>query len=96
MFRRDVKPIDNLLREYLRYSGLETPLLQRRLIDAWSVVTGKTVANYTQQKFIHNQTLCVKITNAALRAELSMMRSQLVKRLNQQVGSHVITDIRLF
>ncbi len=96
MFRRDVKPIDNLLREYLRYSGLETPLLQRRLIDAWSVVTGKMVANYTQQKFIHNQTLCVKITNAALRAELSMMRSQLVKRLNQQVGSQVITDIRLF
>lgn len=96
MFRRDVKPIDNLLREYLRYSGLETPLLQRRLIDAWSVVTGKTVVNYTQQKFIHNQTLCVKITNAALRAELSMMRSQLVKRLNQQVGSQVITDIRLF
>ena len=96
MFRRDVKPIDNLLREYLRYSGLETPLLQRRLIDAWTVVTGKAVANYTQQKFIHNQTLCVKITNAALRAELSMMRSQLVKRLNQQVGSQVITDIRLF
>ena len=96
MFRRDVKPIDNLLREYLRYSGLETPLLQRRLIDAWPVVTGKTVANYTQQKFIHNPTLCVKITNAALRAELSMMRSQLVKRLNQQVGSQVITDIRLF
>ena len=96
MFRRDVKPIDNLLREYLRYSGLETPLLQRRLLDAWPVVTGKTVATYTQQKFLHNQTLCVKITNAALRAELSMMRSQLVRRLNQQVGSQVIADIRLF
>ena len=96
MFRRDVKPIDNLLREYLRYSGLETPLLQRRLLDAWPVVNGKTVDNYTQQKFIHNQTLCVKITNAALRAELSMMRSQLVRRLNQQVGSQVIADIRLF
>ena len=96
MFRREVKPIDNLLRQYLRINGLETPLLQRRLIDSWHVVTGPTVARYTQQKFIHNQTLCVKITNAALRAELSMMRSQLVKRLNEQVGSQIIADIRLF
>ena len=96
MFRREVKPIDELLRQYLRFAGLETPLLQRRLIEAWTAVTGPTVARYTQQKFIHNQTLCVKITNAALRAELSMMRSQLVRRLNEQVGSQVIVDIRLF
>ncbi len=96
MFRREVKPIDDLLRHFLRYSGLETPLLQRRLLEAWPKVTGNTVARYTQQKFIHNQTLCVKITNAALRAELSMMRSQLVKRLNEQVGSQIIVDIRLF
>ena len=96
MFRKEVKPVDDLVRQYLRFTGLETPLLQRRLIDAWPEVTGPTVAKYTQQRFIHNQTLCVKITNAALRAELSMMRTQLVKRLNEHIGSQVIADVRLF
>lgn len=35
MFRRKVKNIDELLNFTLRKEGLETPLLQKRLIDAW-------------------------------------------------------------
>jgi hypothetical protein len=40
--------------------------------------------------------LFVKITNPALRQDLSMMRAQLVKRLNAVVGSSVITDVRVY
>ena len=78
MFRRDVKKLDGLLSHFLRETGLETPLLQRRLVDAWSEVAGQLVANYTSNVFIANQTLMVKIDNSALRAELSMMKTQLV------------------
>ena len=42
MFRREVKKIDGLLSHFLRAAGLETPLLQRRLIDAWPEVAGQT------------------------------------------------------
>ncbi|MDD6754345.1 MAG: DUF721 domain-containing protein, partial [Prevotella sp.] len=80
----------------LREEGLEVPLLQKRLVDSWEVVTGNVVARYTAEKFIRNQTLFVKITNPALRQDLSMMRTQLVKRLNEQVGSFVISDIKIF
>ncbi len=96
MFRRQVKGIDEILNTLLRENGLETPLLERRLTDAWDTVTGKTVARYTGEKFIKNQTLHVKILNPALRQDLSMMRSQLVKRLNEAVGSIVITDVRIY
>ena len=80
----------------MREEGLETPLLQKRLIDSWETVVGDTVAQYTTEKFIKNQTLFVKITNPALRQDLGMMRSQLVKRLNETVSSLIITDIRLY
>ena len=96
MFKRSVLPIDDLLKKFLREQGLETPLLQKRCIDAWETVAGKTVTRYTMEKFIRNQTLFVKITNPALRQDLSMMRSQLVKRLNAQVGSVVIMDVRIY
>lgn len=79
----------------LRAQGLETPLLQKRLIDAWDTVAGPTVARYTTQKYIKNQTLYVRIANPALRQDLSMMRSQLLQRLNSHVGSMVIADIRI-
>ena len=96
MFKRDVLPLDEVLKKLLREEGLEVPLLQKRLVDSWEVVTGNVVARFTAEKFIRNQTLFVKITNPALRQDLSMMRAQLVKRLNEQVGSFVISDIRIF
>ncbi len=96
MFRRKVKSISELLDSYLRQEGLEVPLLQKRLIDSWEKVVGKTVASYTGDKDIRNQTLHVKILNPALRQDLSMMRTQLVKRLNAEVGSCVIADVRIY
>lgn len=96
MFRRDVKPIDSLLAQFLRNSGLETPLLQRRLVEAWPVVAGDIITRYTARVYITNQTLNVKITNAALRAELSMMRTQYVHRLNTHIGVRLIVDIRFY
>lgn len=96
MFKRDVLPLDDVLKKLLREEGLELPLLQKRLVDAWEVVTGNVVSRYTAEKYIRNQTLFVKITNPALRQDLSMMRTQLVKRLNEQVGSFVISDIKIF
>lgn len=96
MFKKRVQTIDEILQRFLRDEGLETPLLQKRLIDSWETVVGETVAQYTTEKFIKNQTLFVKITNPALRQDLGMMRSQLVKRLNETVSSLIIIDIRLY
>ena len=59
-------------------------------------MTGRIVARYTTEKFIQNQTLYVKIVNPALRQDLAMMRQQLVKRLNEQVGSFIISDIKVY
>ena len=96
MFRREVKPLGEILMKLLRDEGLEIPLQQKRLIDAWETVAGPMVARYTTEKFIKNQTLLVKITNPALRHDLTMMRTQLVRRLNEQVGALIITDIKVY
>ncbi|MBS7399236.1 MULTISPECIES: DciA family protein [Hallella] len=96
MFRKDVKPLSEVLSQFLRQEGLETPLLQRRLVDAWDTIVGPTIAQYTSDKFIQNQVLFVKIVNPALRQDLSMMRTELVKRLNNAVGSQIITEVRIY
>lgn len=96
MFKRDVQLITDILNKLLREEGLEMPLMQKRLIDSWETVTGSIVARYTTEKYIKNQTLYVKIANPALRHDISMMRTQLVKRLNEHVGSFVINEVRVF
>jgi predicted nucleic acid-binding Zn ribbon protein len=94
MFKRDVQQLKDLILRNLRSQGLETPLLQKRLIDAWPTVMGDAIARYTQNLYIRNQTLFVHLTNPALRADLSMQRQEIVRKLNENVGSQVIADIR--
>lgn len=94
MFKRDVKQLHELIMRNLRVQGLETPLLQKRLVEAWPIVAGSAIARYTQDAAIRNQTLFVRLSSPALRAELSMRRQELVNKLNDAVGSQVIADIR--
>ena len=94
MFRKDVQQLRDLVLRNLRAQGLETPLLQKRLIDSWPEVAGSLVASYTQNLYIRNQTLFVHLTSPAIRADLMMMRKDLVNKLNTHVGSQVIADIK--
>lgn len=95
MFRKHPIQVEKLVKVILRSNGLETPWLQRRLMEAWDKVAGTLVAQYTTEKYIRNQTLFVHVENPALRSELNMMRSSLVEKLNAEVGSMIITEIRL-
>ena len=96
MFKRDVQTLADIIAQCLRHDGLETPLMQRRLIDSWGKVAGHAIEKYTGEKFIRNQTLFVKILNPALRADLAMMRERLVNNLNVEVGARVINDIKFY
>lgn len=96
MFKRKVLPLSEVLSDLIRKSGLETPLLQKRVVEGWDEVVGPVIVRYTLEKFIKNQTLFVKISNPALRADLSMRRSEIVKALNDKVGAFIIADIRMY
>lgn len=77
----------------MRDQGLETPLLQKRLIDSWASVVGEDIAQYSKPICIRNQTLYVEVANPALRSDMYMWRSRLVMLLNEQVQAQIITDI---
>ena len=94
MFRRDVKSIKDLVMSNLRENGLETPLLQKRLIDSWPEVAGPSVARFTREVTIYNQVLYVKLSSPVLRTERSMRRQSFIDKLNHVVGARIITDIR--
>ena len=94
MFKREVKELHELVMRNLRTQGLEMPLMQKRLVEAWPVVAGPAIMRYTQETVIRNQTLYVRLSSPALRAELSMQRQELVRKLNDYVQCQVIADIR--
>lgn len=94
MRRRNTEQLDGILARYLRNEGLETPLNEYRLVNAWGDVMGEAVARYTGKVHIYNRTLYVELRSPALRSNLFMRRAELVRRLNAYVNADVISDVR--
>lgn len=93
MKRNNTEQIGDVIRKFLRQSGLESPLNEFRLVDAWRDVVGPTISKYTLNLYIRNQTLFVHLSSSVLRQELQMQREMLVRHLNDKVGASVIVDI---
>ena len=93
MKRNNTEQIGDVIRRLLRQQGLETPLNEYRLVDAWKDVVGETITRYTMNLYVKNQTLYVQLSSSVLRQELMMGRELLVRSLNEKVGSHVIVNI---
>lgn len=93
MKRNKAEKVGLIIHQFLRQESLEAPLNEHRLINSWKEVLGPTIASYTKELYIRNQTLYVHLTSAALRQELMMGRELLVRNLNNKVGAMVITNI---
>lgn len=95
MERRKSETLDAALSQFLRSSGLETPLLQHRLVELWPTIVGERIAQHTKALHIKEQALWVRVHTPALRSQLLMMRQQLVGQLNTAIGHTLIYDIRI-
>ena len=93
MKRNDAEQIGDMIRKFFRLNGLESPLNEYRLVQAWKDVVGPAIAGYTSNLYIKNQILYVHLTSSVLRQELMMGRDLLVRNLNKQVGAQVIVNI---
>ena len=93
MKRNNTEQVGDIIRQFLRQEGLESPLNEYRLIESWKDVVGPAIARYTSNLYIKNQTLHVHLTSSVLRQELMMGRELLIRNLNKTVCSQVIVDI---
>ena len=93
MKRTYSESIATVLGCWLREQGLETPLYQYRLVNAWPQVVGDFFAKYTIDLNVYNQVLFVRVSSSAVRNELSMRKEQIKEHLNRIAGAQVIVDI---
>ena len=72
--------------EAMKVGDIITKLLKEDNID-------RQFNRYTVSRYVKNGVLYLHLSSAALRNELMMSRTALIKRLNEAVGSEVIHDI---
>lgn len=81
--------IDQMLEVYrLRRKFDETSI-----IAAWPELMGAAIANRTTRLYISDKKLFVGLESSVIKNELMMMRSQIMKKLNDKAGKEIITSI---
>lgn len=103
MQRTKPSNITDLVGQFLRNNGLEVPLMEHRLLQAWPAVisqlypegVGDRIVAASSNLSIYNQTLHVNLTSPALRQQLRMNSVAIVDALNHAAGGHAITAIAL-
>lgn len=93
MRRSNVENINGLVSQLLKDLGIDHKLKEVRLINSWNELLGNNIARATSKLFIKNRVLFVYLTSAVVRNELMMLKSGIIKSLNDKVGEKIIDDI---
>lgn len=96
MIHTNSQPVYDILLAWLRAQGLETPLLEYRVVQAWPEVMGEVIGRYTRQVFVKDGKLQVQLTSPSLRQNLMMEHKRIAQKLNDHVGTYVISDVCFF
>jgi hypothetical protein len=92
MKRTNTVRIAQIVGEVLDEYKIAGKLKESRIIAAWPEVLGP-LAKPTDKLYIRKKVLFASLSSPLIRNELSMMRSTLIRRLNEKAGEEVITDI---
>lgn len=63
------------------------------IVNAWPEIIGPYIARRTQQIYVRDKKLFVKVESAVVKHELSIMRRQIIGRVNEHVGQVIVEEL---
>ena len=96
MRRSKGQPIGEVIKELLKNYDITSKFNEAHVITSWDKLMGPSVTKYTVKIEVEKRILFVKLSNAALKQELSYAREKIKKMLNDEVGDEVLLDVRIY
>ena len=93
MERSRIQTLKEVIESYLKETPLHRKLQERRLVEGWYEIMGKSVARATSKIYIRSGILYIRLNSSVLRNELFMMKNDIISRLNENAGEQIISDI---
>lgn len=79
----------------IRELGLQQKVDESKVITHWNQIVGKLIANHTQQIFIRDKKIYLKVDSAALKNELMYLKPEILNKVNEGFQGKLIDDIVL-
>jgi len=88
-----MKQLGPVIENILRRHNLWTAYQQYLIVERWPEIVGGDLAEVTSAESISNGLLRVLVKDSVWAYHLSMMKPQLIKKLNNYAGNKVVNDI---
>lgn len=94
MQKKNAQSLSEALSDFFdENSALRVKMAQQRVIRGWNELFGEGISKYTGNLYFNRGILYVHLTSAVLRAELMMIKEELIKKLNDHAEIPVVNDI---
>ena len=86
--------LKNAIKEAVKKTGIDVALKQESAVFLWGDVVGRAVAGVTEATGVEKGVLVVKTSSPAWRQELHMQKKEIINKINKNIGSEAIKEIR--
>ena len=95
MRRTEIQSLGAVIKEYLEENKFDRKLAEVDIVSSWESIIGKQIARATSSIFIKDGTLNLHLKSSIVRNELLMMRSDIIRAINQRAGFEIVKSIVL-
>jgi len=85
--------IGDAIQKFLEQSRIKGSIQALQIEDMWEEIMGKTIAKYTEEIRIINDTLFITTHVGPLKQELIFQKEKIKLRVNEALGKNLIKEI---
>jgi len=85
--------LKSVIEDFFSAYGLKEQYLQNKIICNWEEIMGSMVARHTNDIYIKGKKLFLFLDSAPLRQELTMIKKQMIRKVNEAAGEELISDV---
>ncbi len=93
MSKNNEYTIKDAINALLKTYKLDDKMAESKLLSSWDSIMGTMISKHTKDIFIKNKQLFITLDSSALRNELSMAKTKIIKMLNDSAGREIVNDI---
>lgn len=93
MERVGAKSIKELIEQSIEKNNLNDGIDKVRVKKIWAQLTGEYIANSTSNIYVYDSKLFVSVNSSIIRNEILLIKSELKKRINKEIGRDFIKEI---
>jgi predicted nucleic acid-binding Zn ribbon protein len=93
MKRTEAKNVGQIINDLLKKENLDVALDEHRASALWLQIVGDGINRYTISRSVRDGVMTVRLSSASLANELTLIRANIIQRINEALGHEIIHEI---